>query len=228
MAEDHTGVSYHDDYDAYDEYDEDEYYADDLETENGDEPEPSPDESGEPASDGWRERLRRWRRRVLIALALAAVLVILILAASWYIAREPDPTSEFAETLEQGGEPDFTEGAGWPPGVPVITKTTFPARIKHELTFSGEQHGYEFAGRAGDTWLITATPRGDSTLDPVVSVYLPDGSEFASNDDRAAGDLSAGLRITLPVDGAYRVLVESSQGGITTGAYTLVAEYVDA
>jgi hypothetical protein len=221
MADERARVDYFDEYDEYGDYDEGMYYESEP-----DEAGAGPVEEESAASGAWQQRLRRWRRRVLTVLALAVILVIVFLAASWYIANEPDPTSEFAATLAAGGEPDFTEGADWPPDVPIITETTFPAMIKHELTFSGEQHGYLFTGRAGESWLITVAPRGDSTLDPVVSLYLPDGTEFASNDDRTASDYSAALRVTLPVDGAYRVLVESSQGGVTTGAYLLTAEAV--
>lgn len=155
-----------------------------------------------------------------LVLLIIAIVILIVAVAAWYIAHEPNPTSEFAGTLARDVEPDFTEGLSWPSGVPVTT-TTVPALIKHELTFSGEQHGYEFVGHAGETWEISVTARDGSALDPVVSLYQPSGEEIASNDDITSADLNAVLQTTLPQDGAYRLLVESSQGGITTGAYLL-------
>lgn len=167
-------------------------------------------------------RLRRWVRMttgiVLVLVTLGVLLVIVITARR--IAKEPNPASEFAATLAAGGEPDFTEGLDWPAHVQAAAHT-LPAMIKNELAAPGEQHGYEFQGRAGQTWAITVEPQSGSSLDPVVSVYAPLGREMASNDDRAEGDWTAELVIVLPQDGPYRLLVEAAEGGVSTGRYLL-------
>jgi hypothetical protein len=79
--------------------------------------------------------------------------------------------------------------------------------------------GYEFEGTAGQVWRITVDPLDTSTLDPVITLYGPSGTEVASNDDRSAESIGSELRVMLPETGVYRLLVQSSLGGITTGGY---------
>jgi hypothetical protein len=163
---------------------------------------------------------RRRIRMLLIYLAAAALIVLAAVMVVRRINRESSPGSEFTPLLMQDVEPDFTRGGGWPPEVEAVFYT-LPALIKNELTVIGQQQGYEFQGVAGQMWVITVEPQEGSLIDPVVSLYAPPGVEIASNDDRASGDVTAELVVTLPQNGPYRLLVESSEGGVTTGAYLL-------
>ncbi|MBN1679794.1 MAG: hypothetical protein JW966_05850 [Anaerolineae bacterium] len=169
---------------------------------------------------------RRKRFKITAALALLAGVSVIVLVLFVALRDAPDPTGESAGQFAQDIKPDFTEGAGWPPGI-AAPEHTLPAMIKNALSAVSEQHGYQFRGRAGQTWRISVSAQPDSTVDPVVSVYGPAGGELANNDDRAADDLDAHLVFTLPTDGAYRLLVESSEGGITTGAY-LLSVFIDS
>jgi WD40 repeat protein len=104
-----------------------------------------------------------------------------------------------------------------------------------EIYFDSEQH-WEFSGTAGEK--INLIVRGDYTpggflpeipltrnrrLDTILSVYLPDGTLLAFNDDNSASAFyvnSALVNLELPVDGVYRAEI-GSYGGLTRGSYTL-------
>jgi hypothetical protein len=107
----------------------------------------------------------------------------------------------------------------WPPGV-VFVPNTVPAMIRDDIAYAGVQRGYEFDGRAGDTWRITVDP--EDNFDPQIRLYEPQGSELAYNDDEVVGSLAAGMVVMLPADGAYRLLVEAAaKGNGVTGTYWL-------
>ncbi|NLX08643.1 MAG: hypothetical protein GXY36_03220 [Chloroflexi bacterium] len=165
-------------------------------------------------------RKRSTIRVLLLSLAILLLVVVLVMLIRQTIFNESGPSSEFSDSLTAGYEPDFTEGNGWPDGVDAAAHT-LPAIIKNELAAPAEQHGYQFEGEEGQAWMITVEASGDSLLDPVVSLYGPAGTELVSNDDRTADDFDAALPFVLPQSGTYRLLVESSQGGITTGSYLL-------
>jgi hypothetical protein len=172
---------------------------------------------GDSTHDPTPPRTIRWRR-----LVLAILLAVLVPAgAAWWrgwspFAEDapPPPTPAPALTLTVPVEDH------WPDDVPS-TPYAAPARIKNVLSTRGAQHGYQFAGTAGQQWALTVEPWA-SALDPLVIVYGPDGDILARADDQPGGGLTAHLRIdALPATGPYRVLVRSSQGGNTTGAYIL-------
>ncbi|MBC6934443.1 MAG: hypothetical protein DWB42_01235 [Chloroflexi bacterium] len=69
---------------------------------------------------------------------------------------------------------------------------------------AGERHVYTFAGRAGQ-YASIAMRRISGTVDPVLTLYGPDGAALAT-DDNSGGDRAAFLRnIRLPDDGTYSI-----------------------
>ena len=99
---------------------------------------------------------------------------------------------------------------------------TVPAMIRHEIGGIGVVHGYQFEGAAGDVWQITVEPGYGSALDPQLQLYGPSGEQLATNDNRTTGDPSAELVVTLPADGAYRVVILAAGEGLTVGEYWLM------
>jgi hypothetical protein len=93
--------------------------------------------------------------------------------------------------------------------------------IRDELALAGERRGYQFQGAAGDTWHILVEPEDTSGLDPLITLFGPSGDIVAISDNEDTGQVTAEIRITLPEPGPYRLLVESAQGGLTTGTYLL-------
>jgi len=159
-------------------------------------------------------RLRHWKRNALLIGVIGALLVLAIVLA--YDAWIDDPADE---TARPTSEPEFIRGGDWPTDV-VAVSHTLPAMIKNELRVSGERHGYQFQGKAGQAWIISVEVT-EGNLDPVASLYGEPGVELGRNDDRTAEDFNSELVFTVPQDGTYRLLVESSQGGNTTGSYLL-------
>jgi hypothetical protein len=156
---------------------------------------------------------RRWRRLVfrfgfVMVLVVVGVIALVIFTKG---DNTDNPGPATATTVLP---------ATWPETV-VPAAHTVPAMIQNALTQVDEQQGYTFKGTAGRTWHITVAPQADSTLDPIFTLYGPSGDLLATADDRSADDLTADLWITLPDSGTYWLLVQSSQGGLTTGAYLL-------
>lgn len=176
-------------------------------------------------------RLRAfWLRRKRSALRAAALAVLsgVVVVAFVYFWERP-ASNEFSMQAPSIAPPVVRCGddsGAWPRDVP-LTGHTIPALIKNEVSWLGERHGYQFYGEAGEEWRITAEARGESMLDPLIRLFDQSGREVAVADDRAPGDFTAELTFVLPQDGAYCVLVESAQGGLTTGAYWLSAWYVE-
>lgn len=171
---------------------------------------------------GWRQMARaRLMRAIRIVAAIAALaagtMAILIMHGAFSGNDEltGSPSSDTPPAPMIGAPP-----VAWPDQVQAQPHTV-PAMIKNTLSTVGEAHGYQFNGSAGTIWRITVEPRAESTLDPLITLYGPSGVEIARADDRSAGDLTAELVVSLPEDGTYRLLVQSSQGGITTGDYLL-------
>lgn len=72
-------------------------------------------------------------------------------------------------------------------------------------TFTNDR--WTFTGRSGDR-LVIELNRTDSTLDPVLYVFNPDGSFLAENDDGGTG-LNSHLEIHLPESGTYTIVVSA-------------------
>lgn len=169
--------------------------------------------------------LRVWWRRTqgaaLRALLPAAGIALVFAVFFFYWSR---PAQDRSPAQAPGFAPPVVhcggESSAWPHEV-AITGHTVPALIKNELTWPGERHGYQFHGGKGQVWQITVEARGETGLDPLVRLFDSDGREIAAADDRSAQDFTAELTFALAETGAYCVLVESSQGGLTSGAYWL-------
>lgn len=165
-----------------------------------------------------------WQRTqgaVLRVMLPAAGIALLFAVFVFYWSRPasdnvPAQAPSFAPPVVPCGD----ESSAWPREV-AITGHTVPALIKNELAWPGERHGYQFHGGKGQVWRITVEARGESGLDPLVRLFDSSGREVALADDRSAQDFTAELTYALTETGAYCVLVESSQGGLTSGVYWL-------
>jgi hypothetical protein len=82
---------------------------------------------------------------------------------------------------------------------------------------------YVFDGSAGDTVTIGMQAR-NGTLDPVVYLLNPSGTQLTENDDASADTRDALIsEFTLPADGRYIIIAThfGAQFGVTSGDYTL-------
>ena len=71
---------------------------------------------------------------------------------------------------------------------------------------------YTFVGKEGDQLLLTVKAKGaysDSTLDPYVRVYGPDGYTIFEKDDDSGKDLDSEIRMNILYPGTYTVEVTS-------------------
>jgi hypothetical protein len=161
---------------------------------------------------GWWQR-RHWLVFAAVFLVPFGVLALVLVAASHF-----DDNSSAGNLAVETVSPTPSAVVGqWPAGV-VFVPNTVPAMIRDDIAYAGAQRGYEFDGRAGDTWRITVDP--EDYFDPQIRLYEPQGSELAYNDDEVAGSLAAGMVVILPADGTYRLLVEAAgKGNAGTGTY---------
>ena len=109
------------------------------------------------------------------------------------------------------------------PGVPFEGRGAFISSIADEETVSGElsendqYHIYTFDGERG-RYVQVALTRINGTIDPVMTVYNPDGNPIAT-DDNSAGERNAILRnIQIMQDGLHSIQVH---GDGFFGAYTM-------
>lgn len=80
----------------------------------------------------------------------------------------------------------------------------------------GTVHEFRFDGRRGQLATFVAQRRPSDPVDPLLVLLGPDGRAIAADDD-SAGDMNAAVRLPLPFDGVYTLLVSHSLGG-STGA----------
>jgi hypothetical protein len=79
-----------------------------------------------------------------------------------------------------------------------------------ESRFGSDQHSVMLT--KGQVWEVSAVAKAiGSPLDLELTVFGPDGKQFATNDD-AAGTTDAELTLTAPADGAYRIVVTDRSG----------------
>ncbi|MBS0204424.1 MAG: PPC domain-containing protein [Planctomycetes bacterium] len=79
-----------------------------------------------------------------------------------------------------------------------------------ETRFGSDQHLVTLT--KGQTWEIAAQAKAiGSPLDLELMVFGPDGKQIATNDD-IAGTTDAGLSLTAPADGTYRIVVTDRSG----------------
>jgi hypothetical protein len=161
-----------------------------------------------------------WRRHGIIfaaAFLIPFVMLALVLwAASFLSGTDGHSSAVSAPTAS----PTLPVTGVWPQDVPFIAHT-IPAMIRDDIAYTGARRGYRFEGRAGDEWHITVEP--EESFDPEIRLYGPSGSELAYNDDQYAASLAAEIRIVLPADGTYRLLVEAAaKSSGATGTYWLL------
>ncbi len=65
---------------------------------------------------------------------------------------------------------------------------------------------YNWEGKKGKSLTITLESQD---FDPYLAIQSPDGKIIAENDDLQEGSSNAGLTIKLPVDGIYRIIINS-------------------
>ena len=97
--------------------------------------------------------------------------------------------------------------------------------IQGEISERDEQDIYTFEGVGGDSVMITVTAAPDSSLDTVLELYDPAGELLDTNDDTPFedGSTNSALRVTLPEDGEYRVVVLGF-AGVSTGGYEILLQ----
>jgi hypothetical protein len=157
---------------------------------------------------------RLWRRRHQFLFAAAFLTPFVVLALAGWLAVQ------FETEEDDAGETAAAPAASPLPPDSNFARHTVPAMIRNEIFSLNILQGYEFEGHAGDSWHIVIEAL--DTLDPQVRFYDPTGTELAYNDDQFEGSLSAELWVTLPVDGLYRLVVESApKSGGSTGTYLL-------
>lgn len=99
--------------------------------------------------------------------------------------------------------------------------TQVSARLPQNVPYD-----YTFQANAGARVTLTARDTG-STLDPLVTLYGPDGDPLAQNDDHASDDLSLDVfdaqlaEVELPADSTYRVRVADILGRAGTFQLTV-------
>jgi hypothetical protein len=85
----------------------------------------------------------------------------------------------------------------------------------------GQRHGWRLDGEKGQRFAITLGADWDSHL----ALYMPDGIQTLTQDGFSAGNGRAWIDgVTLPVDGAYMIVVSGENGG--AGGYRI--ELTDA
>ncbi|MFN8374372.1 MAG: hypothetical protein U0694_16035 [Anaerolineae bacterium] len=82
---------------------------------------------------------------------------------------------------------------------------------------SNELHGYTFNGASGQ-WVIIEMWSPDSSIDPQVEVYDPNGQQFAFCDD-SSDSLDTYMEVRLPRSGVYTIVAQ--QFGLNEGSYQI-------
>jgi hypothetical protein len=109
-------------------------------------------------------------------------------------------------TLSQANVPQFS-GGGW---------IEMGQGIQSEVGANGRQY-WTFVGAAGT--LISVVVEPDVNFDAVLTLFGPDGMQFAALDEGFSGDAEVLAGFELPVTGEYTVMVGSF--GLNGGSYTL-------
>lgn len=97
-----------------------------------------------------------------------------------------------------------------------------------ELTTDRQRAEFTFEARADDTVTIDL---GSEAFDPLLRLRAPNGREIATDDDGGPG-LYARIRIRLPENGTYTIVVDGNRGftgnRVISGRYALTLEFDDA
>jgi S1-C subfamily serine protease len=142
-------------------------------------------------------------------------------------ATRPNPNGSGTNGRPDNGRPDNgrpNNGNGNQQQRPV-TVSALPIRAQGMLgpnsrVLSSDGSRYEeyvFEGKAGQQVMISLESR---EFDPYLMVLGPDDALVGQNDDVASNSLNAGLSITLPADGRYRVIANALDSS-GSGRFTL-------
>jgi hypothetical protein len=122
--------------------------------------------------------------------------------------------------------PTITPTFSPPTATPVPTATTVPVfairpgSIEGNIndTFSSARYSFE-ANRDDSVTIRMETTSGD--LDPVLSLFGPDGSVVGRNDDEAPGNRNSLVALTLAEGGTYTIEATRFAEGSSTGTFRL-------
>lgn len=182
-------------------------------------PDSYPDDFDSAAYRTYRPTLRRGVRlwlRERLSCAFFVLLVAASLAGGFVVALlilPPEEERAHIVIIDPSPTPIGDIQGDFPRDVRQIS-ITLPAKIDDVLDF-GEKRGYRFFAAPGITWIISVLPM--DTLDPVVSLYNPDGT-IAQINDNGAGGRGSQLIFEASALAQYAILIDSGQTG---GAYTL-------
>jgi hypothetical protein len=160
-----------------------------------------------------------WMRRSLPRLFLGLLiggLVAVSFVGSLLIIPPREPTVVIV-TAQPTATANGDLTGDFPAGV-MQQSITLPARIDDTLA-AGEQRGFRFFVEPGFTWVISVTP--DRTLDPLLSLYNPDGTIASISDDISGSNLGSSITLSAPQRAQYAIVIESAANGATAGGYTL-------
>lgn len=161
-----------------------------------------------------------WQFENLKIRLLAAVFVIIVIISAIAVFVWSEPRERFVVVTSASTVPADLPAIPVGGDFPTDAAQQFiriPARVEDTLP-AGQRRGYTFVVKPGFTWQIIAVANG-SDLDPVLSLYGPDGIIMDFNDNVTEGDTSAQITLTVQQEGVYAVLLEGAQG--TFGDYVL-------
>ncbi|MBI5931668.1 MAG: hypothetical protein HY862_20330 [Chloroflexi bacterium] len=167
-----------------------------------------------------RFHLPEWRNWRLILGATVFVGIVVVAAGLVFVWSEPRERFVVVTSVPTlaADLPSIPVGGDFPTDA-AQQFIRIPARIEDTLS-SGQRRGYTFVAKPGFTWEIIAIPDDGSALDPVLSLYGPDGIIMDFNDNLAEGDTTAQITLTVQQEGVYAVLIEGARG--SSGDYILL------
>ncbi|HUG84186.1 MAG TPA: hypothetical protein VMM13_06455 [Euzebya sp.] len=138
---------------------------------------------------------------------------------------QPRPTSTMPEAPPEP-DPLPTATPDAPPPSPAVPGSSMDMGdgVQGEITNAALVQEFFFDGLTGEEIVLTMTALDDS-LDPVLTLFAPDGVELERNDDDfdLPNSTDSRIRLQLPADGEYRV--EASSFASTTGRFELTLEF---
>jgi hypothetical protein len=121
---------------------------------------------------------------------------------------------------------DLPETIGSPRKDKKTESLTLPCGVTGVLDQPDSTDQYSCTWKKGEVWNLSLQARRmGSPLDVSLAILGPDGKELARNDDLPE-TTDAGLDFTVPVDGAYRIVVSDMAGksGSPASVYRLVVQ----
>ncbi len=110
------------------------------------------------------------------------------------------------------------------PAVPMLPGGTAELGENAGELQVGAQQAWTYNGEAGEVLTLSTLTESDSALDTVISIYDPDGTLLAQNDDVAPLNTDSQIAaLQLPTSGEYTIVVGSYQDA-GDGSYRLIIE----